>query len=164
MSVEVTYNPTLKVVETLTLSIDKADDPTQTIEITGNGATLNATSTVPATKVWSDQRSLTAGTDSIDLTNLTNGNLPAVDMTGLKVQVVKIVSASANTDTITVVDGATNGYNLFGDASGQVTLMVGGHVLWFGNENLADVSSSVKTIDFSSSDTDATYDIIIVAG
>lgn len=163
--VKVEYDFKLKVTETLDVAIDGVTNLDHTLQIAGSSGSLSPTTTVPCTKAWKDQGALTAGAATIDLTNLARDNLPAVDMSGLKIQLVHIINASTNTATLTVTDGATNGYLLFGDASGQVTIPVGGQILWFGNEALADVTNaSNDTIDLSSSDTDATYDILIVAG
>lgn len=168
-AVEARYHPRLEVRETLGLSLDSAADPDIIHETTPGEGTLTASSTVPATKAWSDQGQLTAGTVTLDLTSLSNGStLAATNMTGLKVQLVKITNApatgTANTSTLTIADGASNGYTLFGDASGQVTLPVGGWVLLGGNEGLPDVASNAKNITLTSSDTDADYQILIVAG
>ncbi|MDX1388475.1 MAG: hypothetical protein R3344_04765, partial [Acidobacteriota bacterium] len=122
-------------------------------------------SSVPATQVASvSDVDLTAGAATIDLTSLTNGFGDALDGTGLKVQLFYFRSAADNTDTITIVDGATNGYNIFGDAAGQVTVPVGGTILWEGDDALDDIAAGDATIDLSSSDTDATYSYVIVMG
>lgn len=162
--VKVEYDFKLKVTETLDVGVDGVTNLDHTLQIAGSSGSLSPTSTVPATKAWKDQGALTAGAATIDLTALARDNLPTIDMTGLKVQLVHIVNASTNSAALTVVDGASNGYNLFGDASGQVTIPVGGQLLWFGNENLDAVATADAEIDLSSSDTDATYDILIVAG
>lgn len=129
------------------------------------GETYNATSSVPATQVASvEDADLSAGAATIDLTALTNGFGDALDGTGLKVQLFYFVSASDNTDTITIVDGATNGYNIFGDAAGQITVPVGGKVLLEFDDALDDIAAGDATIDLSSSDLDATYSFVIVMG
>jgi len=119
---------------------------------------------VPATKAWSDQRSLSSGTDSLDLTALVHTNLNNVDFTGLKVQLLKLKAAAANTAAIVFADASSNGYSLFGDASGQITLPAKAQALFYFGDTLADVSSTVKALTITSTDLDATYDILIVAG
>ena len=162
-AVSAAYALALKVAETLGLALDHATDVDAEHDFAISG-TLNGTSTPPATKAFSDEGQLSGGTKTIDLTALVGALAASVDFTGLKVQLVKIRADSANTSTITVKDGATNGYNLFGDASGQITLGAKDAALLFFNDSLPDVAAGAKDIDITSSDVDAKYDIIIVAG
>jgi len=111
---------------------------------------------------------LSSGTATIDLTALTRGNggATAVNMSGLKVQIFKFENVSTNTAAITITDGASNGYNIFGDASGQVTLGIGCvlQVVCPTAEYLPDVAAGAKDIDLSSSDQDATINVMLAAG
>lgn len=163
MSVTASFNLDLKADEVLALGLDNVTDPTLRHAVVTSG-TLTGSTSVPSTKAFSDQRSLAAGTDTLDLTALVGALSSAIDMTGLKVQLVKIVAAIANTEDIVIADTAATGYFIFGDASGQVTLPPGGSIMLFGNEGLPDVGAGAKDIDVTSSDLDAIYDIIIVAG
>lgn len=104
------------------------------------------------------------GSRTIDMTSLTDLAGSALDMTGLKVQLVLIAANSANTAALAFTDGATDGYNIWGDASGSVTVQIGGIQYFYAADNLDEVSSSDKTIDVTSTDVDATYQIMIVAG
>ena len=61
MSVSAEYNLKCKVTDTPALSLDLASDPSFDHEISSSSGTLTASSTVPATTVWSDSRTLTAG-------------------------------------------------------------------------------------------------------
>lgn len=152
--------------ESLSLSEDHVSDPTVAHSDFGTGATsvaLSSGSTPPATQIWSDQITLSAGAATVDLSALTHP-IATLDLTGLKVQAIKIAAASANTAAITASDGATNGYNIFGDASGQVTIAAGGEVVFYNPEGNPDVGAAAKTIDFSSGDTDAIFDIMVIAG
>ena len=165
---QVEFDFKLKVTETIALGIDSLTDQTYYPQIatdTSSGTKTPSTQ-VPCTQQWQDSLSLTAGAATLDLTSLASGNLAAKDFTGLKVQFIKIRNRSANTAAVTIVDGATNGYNIFGDASGSVTIPAG-MTLMLGadtTEGLQDVAAADKTIDFSSSDADATVDIQIIAG
>ena len=71
---------------------------------------------------------------------------------------------SANTDPITVKPAAANGYNLFGDASGQVTLGPGDVLAVKYNDTLPDVAAGAKDITITSADAVAKYKIILGAG
>jgi hypothetical protein len=126
--------------------------------------TLNAASTPAATQVWSDRASLTAGAATIDLTALARANLSALDLTGLKVQVILIRNLSTNTGTLEIDVGAANGYNILGSATSEAVLPVGGFLFAYLPEGTPDVSGTASDIDLVSADTDATYDVLIVAG
>ena len=129
--------------------------------------TLDSGSTPPITQVWSDEFTLSAGAATLDLTALARDAQANLDLTGLKIQAYFFATPSTNTDTVTIVDGATNGYNIFGDASGQITIGASGQkgfAMFYAPETLQDVGASDKTIDLSSSDTDATVKVLLVAG
>ena len=164
MAVSAAYDLKLAVTETPSFGLDYATDRDLLHRFVSTG-TLTGSTTVPVTKVAALAVQLSSGAATIDLTSVTHGSeLNAVDMSGLKVQLMKVRARSTNSSTVIIVDGATNGYLIFGDSSGQITLSAGMEALFFFNESLADVSASVKTIDISGSDQDAYIDFIIVAG
>lgn len=162
--VRVEYDFKLKVTETLDVAIDGVANLDHTLQLANSSGTLSPTTTVPITKAWKDQGALTAGAATINLTALARNNLPTIDLTGLKVQFIHVINASTNSAALVIVDGATNGYNILGSATGAISIPVGGQFLFFGNEGLDAVAAGDATIDLSSSDTDATYDIMILAG
>lgn len=167
MAVTVNFIQELKAEESISLGLDLVSNPTVTHQIGDNGrtsGTLTASTVVPATKAWSDTRTLSAGADALDLTALVFGNLANVTFSGLKVQNIKIKAAATNTSPIVVKPAASNGYNLFGDADGQVTLGAGAEVQVYNPDTLADVGGSAKAVDVTSADVDAIYSIILVAG
>lgn len=163
-SVTAKYDLKLNVYETLGLSQDLASDPAFTHAITGLSGVLDATTGVPATKVWSDTRTLSGGTETLDLTALTRSPAATVDMTGLKVQLVLIKADATNTQVLTIAGAAATPYELFGDSSGQTSIPAGGATLIYGKDGLADVSATVKSVTISSTHLTASYSIIIVAG
>ena len=164
MAVTAIYELKLDVGETMALGLDNVSDLQHKHQISGGSGKLDANSTVPATKAWSDNRQLAAGSDSIDLNALPFGNLPNVDLTGVKVQLVKIKADAANTAAIKFKVGAANGYNIFGSATGEKSLPKGAQSIEFWNDQLPDVGAAAKNIDITSSDADAKYDIELVAG
>lgn len=164
MSVEASYNLYLRIVETLALGEDLAANPSQVVTPGDIKGTLTASTTVPATEGWPDTRSLAAGADSIDLTALARGTLPTIDLTGLKVQLVIIRAAAANTAGILFKQGASNPYLLFGAASDQHTLLPGTAYYMYWADKLADVAAGAKEVDMTSTDLDAIYSMILVAG
>lgn len=168
-----TYDLFLEVQETPALGVPTVADPDVTHRITLASVTSSAqakptlsTSTTPAvSKVWGDTLVLSSGSVTFDLTALDQGNLPNLDFTGLKVQFVKIASPATNTADLNFDVGVTNGYRLFGDtAAGEIVLGIGGVCLFYNPEALPDVGATAKTIDVTSTDDDATFEILLVAG
>jgi len=157
----------LKVTETIALGLDAVTDQpfVEQINATASTGTKTPSTTVPCTQRWADLVSLAAGTVTIDLTSLSNGNLPAKDFTGLTVQFIKVHNPSTNANNITVADHGTTGYLIFGDTSGQITIPPG-MMMMFGaaeTEGLAAVSGTVKQILVTGTGTQSFY-IQIVAG
>ena len=160
------YDLKLTVTETIDVGLDLASNKEHQHKITSPAAsgTLTSSTTVPVTKTFSDTFTLSSGSSTLDLTALVRDNLPNVDMTGLKVQLFKVACPSTNTAAVVVADGSSNGYEVYGDANGQVTVHQGGQDLRFVPDKLDDVAAADKTIDFTSADTDATVSVIICAG
>lgn len=166
MSVSVTSTQKLKVVETVTTSDPVVGDGSFTHQQANEAdVTLNATSTPKAEDVYSGQVQLSSGTATVDLTSLTNSTGgTAKDFTGKKVQVFKLHAASDNTAGVVVAPAVSNGYNLFGDSDGQVTLGANEYLSRFCNDQLAAVGASAKDLTLTSSDVDAKLNILLVAG
>lgn len=124
------------------------------------GATLSASSAVPATNVYADEIALVAGAKSIDLTSLPalTGTL---DATGLKVQAIKFINPAGNSD-ITFSEGAANGYALLG-SSWSLTLKAGQEAQFYLNDAAPDVATADRTIDVAGTGTE-TFKIILVVG
>ena len=164
MTVGAKYDMLLQVTEAVALGLDLAGDASFVHEIASTAGRLSSATTPAISAAFSDDIPLSGGAFTLDLAALTRGSeLSALDMTGLKVQAFLIRAKAANGALITVTDGLTNGYLLFGDAAGQVTLDPGDAVMMLFNESLPDVGGSAKTIDFAGTGTDA-FEIIIVAG
>lgn len=163
MGITAHYSFTLTVKEDVGLSMDQVTDPTAVHKISDGAGTLRSTSQVPGTKAWSDLRTLSAGADSLDLTSLPRGSLPAATFDGLKVQLIKIKAAAANTAAIVFAAAGANGYSLFGSA-GVCVLTPGAQVQFYWPDNLGDVGSGAKSIAITSTDLDAVYEMILVAG
>ena len=162
MSVRATLNQYLTVLETLEASVAAAGTPTVTHAAFNRNVNLNATSTPPATKVVAISGNLTAGAATIDLTALTGTNGASVTFSGLRVQAMYFQNRSSS-NAMTVKDGASNGYLIFGDSSGQITVGPGGSNLHYTADYPSDVSGSVKNIDLTGTGTDAYY-MLLVAG
>lgn len=134
------------------LSLDLAVPAEIEHSIAGSSAQYVPGSTIPLTVPWSDQRTLAGGTDTIVLTALANGNLPAKDFDGLKINAWKIKADKTNTQPIVVAPAASHGHNMFGDANGQITLGAEAEMMGKGVETLADVLKDVaasETLTFA---------------
>jgi hypothetical protein len=154
------------VTETLDLDADlPVADPSRIHQIaSGVTGTLTGTSTVPATKVWSDYRTIGAASETLDFTALVRTPLANLDASGLKLQLMLLKADSTNVSAgIVFADGASNGYNLLGDASGQVTLLPGQVLFLYGGDKAQDVAAGDKTIDVTGDATDK-YKIVLVFG
>jgi hypothetical protein len=170
MTIDAQYRFGLKIESTPDLGVE-ADDVPITHTIGDNAGQLTDSTTVPVTKVFSDEASLTAGAMTIDLTGAagimsTGGELGIrVNFTGLKVQVGKIVADADNHASTPLVFkvGASNGYNIFGDADGQIALYPGGIYQFLYNDILPDVAAGAKNIDVTGDTTD-TFKILLGAG
>lgn len=166
MTVEAKFELKLDVDETLELGQDHVTDPEVTDTLGTDDGTLNALSTPPATKRFSDQISLSTGSGSLDLTSLAGPLSTTVDFTGLKVQLVKLKCPSGNTAAIEVVTAGANGYNLFGLTNAtaeKVSIPPGGAAEFFCNDKLEDVDATHKGITLTGTGTES-ISVQLVAG
>lgn len=167
VAVSALYDLVLRVTVTPSLSQDNVTNTPQVISSLGTiGGTLTANTTVPVTESYTEDITLTAGAATIDFSALDQGDLTDIDVAtaALKPQLVIFKAAAANTAGVVVVDGATNGFNIWGDSSGSVTVLPGCAVLAFWNDKLDDAGATDKTVDLASSDVDAKIEVIIVFG
>ncbi len=166
-----TYDFGLTVVDNADVDIATSFNPDLThfiqqgSPIAGGQALILTPSTVPAiAQVYGDALALAGGVFTLDLTALDQGNLPNITMLGEKVQIIKVSANPNNTAQIKMKKGATNGYNIFQSGSSEIELGPGAVILFYAPEHCPDVAAGAKTIDFSGSDVDASFDIIIVSG
>jgi len=160
MTVSASLKLQCKVTETLA-GVGSAASPQITHDQYGISQTINGGTTVPATKVYADEVSLSAGAKTIDFAAYP-GTDGTDDATGLKLQSLYLLNKTGNS-AMEFSKGASNGYELGGDASWQVTLKQGQAVQVFGNEQEADVASGAKTIDVAGTGTEA-FQIVAVFG
>lgn len=167
----VTYNAKMEVRETVDVDLDHAPDPTITHESTAVAGTLTG-STDPKIEVfWSSLESIASGaTTNLDLTALVRDNLPNVDMTDKKVNLVKLVASATNTTHITVDENVATGYNLFDEISSgggthQIVLYPGDCYFMYAPETRAVVAVGEKDFDLTNSaGATATIELMIGAG
>ncbi len=160
---EVIITNPVTVKETPALGLDNVTDP-RIIHALAMllPAKLDSSTTPPATIVWSDQVALAAGVATLDLEALANGNLPTIDLVGLKVQILLMSCPATNSVPITIVPGAANDYDI-GGAAMNWGVSPGGMLFYLSNETSPDVAAADSELDFAGTGTEV-FDILIVAG
>lgn len=143
--------------ETLDTGVPAATTPIITHDAYNESATLNATSTPPATEVSMFLLTLTAGAATINLAALTGAN-GTIDGTGLRVQMIRVKNLGSA--SMTFSDGASNGIAL---ACGTFIVPAGGIVQMFLNDASPDIAAADRTIDVAGTGTD-TAEISILLG
>lgn len=161
MSVSALYHLRLQVTETVTPSVTTISStipPKFFHRIDDLFGVLEAQSTPPATKAWSQNRTLEAATETLDLTALADVGFGAVDMTGLRIQLLKIVAGTIDI-SLDAIKGLSNGYTM----ETEYHLKTNEIGFFYNPEGLPEVEAGEKNIDISGAVGD-TYQIIIVAG
>lgn len=122
----------------------------------------------PLTRYWIQERQLSSGTDTFDLTALPDGT--TLDLTNKRVRIVSFRAFFSNSDDITVKANASTGYPILGEgtdgtaANGVFSSRYGTITLLFGDDSQPVVSASKKDVLVTSPDSDARYKIMIAAG
>ena len=165
-SVSLEYKMLCQVTETMALGLAHAGDVPTVHSLGSPGSTLVATSTPPATKVFSGTVTLSGGAGALDLTSLAGPQGTTVDFSGLKVQFVQLITPN-NTVSIIVEhkDGAT-GYNLFGDDNASdesVEVPPNSEQQFKYTDTLEEVDGTHKDVKFTGTGTE-TIGVILVAG
>lgn len=115
--------------------------------------------------LYSATRTVAAsGTDALDLAGSLVGPLGAT-LTIVKLKLILIRAAAANTNNVRVNRPATNGVPLFLAASDGVDVPPGGLFLWTGPAAGVTVTAGTGDLincDNSGSGTSVTYDVVIV--
>ena len=150
MAVDLTLTAAITAVETLpgNAPYASASNKRVTHTLKNVSSVLGASTTPPVTKYAGFLQALSTGTATIDLTSLTGTNGAAVTGLGLKLQAAKFTATSTNTGTITLVEGASNGYEMLGNAF-SIILQPGQWFMFYGNDAAPDVAAGAKTIDLS---------------
>ena len=174
MSIKVDYSLQMKVTETFGTSQQNASAAVVVHEITGTNGSLNADSTVPATTVIDKRMTLTAGTATIDLTaapgKTVDGTAVPIDLTGLKLQMIKLKAHADNTSRVKVAQGASHPYYVGGVTGAFDSLGAGESALHEFKDTLQEVGATIstgvyaKTIDITSAMAAAIIDVQLVFG
>lgn len=123
---------------------------------------LTGSSSPDATVVYKGTVTLTAGAATLDLTALTDSSGATIATTGLKVRAIKVKPTGTNANAITLSEGASNGYELFGDGW-KVAVQATSHFLAYLGATAPDVATGAKTIDFAGTLVQS-CDVMIVFG
>ena len=162
MAVSISPTITFTANETLDIGVDAAPSPS-VVHSGFNlaGTVLNSSSTPPVTMTSYQTYTMTAGAFIIDLRALLGVNDEVQDANGLKLQTIIIRNKSGN-NAITIGEGATNGYPIWG-AGNDLIVPADSEMGMNFNETLADVSATDKTIDVAGTGTE-TFDVGICLG
>ncbi len=151
MTIRVNFDSKLTTVETFTGDYVSPGDATMTTSGLNESDSFTASTSVPVTKYAAFQQAMTAGTATINLAALPGVTAEeVVNLTGLKVQILKLRSLATNGNKITVAKGGSSGYGLC--ASGDtwsIVLSPGQSVLFFLDEAAPDVAGGARTIDLT---------------
>jgi len=143
--------------ETLS-NVDGAAQQTINLSAFDETFTMNADSTPPGTKCVVKLIALTAGAYTIDLTTITGTNGVVQDMTGLRVQLIRVKNLGANNMTFT--PGASNGIDI---GCGAFTVPAGWTEMKRTGDTSVDVASGDRTIDVTGTAAQ-TFELTIIAG
>lgn len=164
MSVSAVVAMTVNVDETLETNVGAQAASNRIVKHTEytSSRTINASSSQPATKVASFEKDMSGGAATIDLTALTGTNGATVTLSGLKVQAIKVKAKAANSNVLTLTEGASNGYELAG-SGWTVALLPSQEFMFWGHDATPDVGGAAKEIDIAGTDTQG-VEVIVVGG
>lgn len=162
MSLTVTQHNRLNVVQTLAGVGDTgAGASVRTLSLNEPTRTLNATSTPPATDAYRATVALSGGALTLDLTALAETGLPTLDLSTKKLQLIKVSNPAGN-GALTVSEGATAGYPVYGVGKSIIIPAGAANQMEYA-DNAADVAVADAEIDFAGSGSE-TFDIIMIFG
>lgn len=146
-TIALTYGGNVNVEETLDAAAVPSANAAQR-KITHNAfnksATLSGSTTPAVSDTANGTLTLTAGAGTIDLTAVIGTNGESVDASAKKVVAVKFINPATNANSITIVEGGTNGHPTLG-ASFSVTLAPGQEIQAY----LAAAGTAVGASDLS---------------
>lgn len=155
MSLEVHTTMALTVIETLEGEFVDPNDSTFTTNGMNFADVLDGSSNVPVDMQSAFEIAMVDGAATIDLTSLpgANGEAGAKDGTGKKLQRAMLINKSTNSNPITIVQGASDDYEMLG-ATFSLTLLPGQKAMFDFNEAAPDIASGDKNIDISGTGTE----------
>ena len=134
-----------------------ADTPLRIEDGNVTNERLDAASTPPATKYYSE---ILTGTQNLDLTALSRSERDTLDASGLKLQTLRLINIST-TNSVTLQDGASNAYQINGGDT--EVLPPECRLMRTFSDSLADVDASNKNITVSAT-AGQTYRLTMIFG
>lgn len=165
MAVSVTLAETLSIAEILTgntVGVASNSQKTVTHSAFNLSTSLNSGTSPAVTGCAVFTQALTDGAATIDLTSMTGTNGVTVSANGTKVVAIMLKATATNTAGITVGEGASNGYELLGNAW-KIVLKPSQQILLFASDEAPVVGSSAKTIDLAGTGTES-LSVVVVYG
>jgi hypothetical protein len=162
MSVRFTLSATPIARELLTVGVDGASRPELTYSEFKKEISLDNATTPPVSKVVGRTLALSSGAATVDLTTITGANGATVNSTGSRVQAIYLENVAANSNTIAVTQGASNGYDGFGPDF-KVTLNPGAMLLIYSADGGTDIGASNRTLDLAGTGAQ-TFNLLVVTG
>lgn len=150
MGVSVDVNMTIRATNQPTVA--GASSPAITYDAYLTRKSLSGSSTPAVSAVTGLLKTLSSGSATIDLTSVPDV-VGTQSMSGLSLRTLYLSATAANSGSISIQTGATNGYPLFG-SSGKVTLPPGDSIAMCLSDTNA-VDGTHKTIDLAGSGTDS---------
>lgn len=164
MTVSATASLTLTVTEKSEISLDDVTSPATFTSIIPAGLlNLSGTTTPAITRQFGSDIQLTGGSAQVDLTAIDKGDLPNEDWTGLKIELMKVKAADANTDSVSIESLAPNGYDILGPSK-ALSIPPGGEMLFRLSDQGDVIGPTDKDLEFNSADDDAIISVQLVAG
>jgi hypothetical protein len=130
-------------------------------DLISQSITLTENTSPPVDAAWGAQVALSAGTVTLALDALARTNQVALDLTGMSVIAFLFRNLGAN--AMTIAGAGSDPYELFGDATGQMTVGPGGVVQAYQGSSLAAVSGTVSDITVTGTGTQQ-FALILAAG
>lgn len=160
MANSVTFNPQLVMGLRHILDVEGANNATLTYkEYDRTSPKYDGSSTPAVSLVAADAMSLTGGTDTINLAAAPDAlGGTSVDFTGFKV-VGLIFNNSANSNSVTIAKGATNGYEL--QSTHSIVLGAGAVMAFDFDDSLSDVAAGARTLDVTGTASDVLSYVIV---
>jgi len=121
---------------------------------------LTSGSSVDAEVVYMGTFTLSSGTVTIDLKALTNAEGDTIVTESKKVRAIMARAAAANTGSFTIADGASNGYQMFGNGF-TIALNDANWFLSYLGADAPAISDSAKTLDCSGTGSETCLVIIV---
>lgn len=165
MSVALSLQQNCTVTEALTGNAAQGTAATILWSALNNSVNLSGTSTPPVSLVAGGAVALSSGAKTLDLTALTGLGTGAatVNMNTKKIVAILFSNPATNANAISMVPGASNGYNWDNSTGAKITLQPGATQLVYCFSTAPAIGGSAKTLDFAGTSAQP-FNIVLVGG